>query len=57
MNKCGLFTEANRIGKRGLVLVLAIFTQGRLIPEFLTLLVTLGQFDAQGFEVGGQLSR
>src|ERR1700675_1442673 len=57
MNKCGMLAESNRIGKRGPVLVLAIFTQRRPIPEFLTLLVTLAQFDSQGFEVGSQLSR
>ena len=48
--------EVHDIWRIEAVLVLAIFTQGRPISEFLTLLAGSGQIDAQRFEVGSQLS-
>ena len=44
------------MGRTELVLVLAIFTQGRPISEFLTLPAGSRKIDAQRFEVGSQLS-
>ena len=37
MNKCELLGKGGSVGKRGAVLVPAIFTQGIRIPAFLTL--------------------